>query len=197
MNIILGGAMRCGKTTLAKKSCLTNTVFHLSSDAIRKTVRAQLQKDTTHPLFAWGTIDSLKGTDWEDMHSHRTDELVALFIEEATALQPFLEKNIKQTGGNVLLEGAHILPKFALQIADMAHITYVIDSSPGQYERVAISQKSPIKDFHYVQAWSYFNRAYGEYLQKQCRIYGIRCFDIADMGFEKTMATVAATLAVK
>ncbi|MEO5950676.1 MAG: hypothetical protein ABIQ04_04465 [Candidatus Saccharimonadales bacterium] len=197
MNKILGGAMRCGKTTLAKNICLETNLTRLSSDLIRKKIRSQLEKDSSHPLFAWSTIDSLRGSAWEKKHSENTDELVNLFINEATALQTFIKKEINDTKGDFLLEGSHILPRFALTVTDIAHITYVIDSSPDQFERVARAQKSPDKDFHYVQAWSYFNRAYGKYLQKQCKLYGIRCFDIADMGFEKTMATVAATLTTK
>lgn len=193
---VIGGAMRCGKTTQARLIC-TDDLILISSDMVRKNARLQLVKDVRHPLFAWEEVRVLKGEAWSKEHRERAQELTDIFINESRSLEPYIRKRISESTGDLLVEGSHILPKFALEIADRAHIVYVVDSSQDQYVRIAKAQNKPESDFHYVEAWSHFNRAFGEYIQKQCKLYGIRCYDIADLGFEKTMSTIATTLARK
>src|SRR5664279_2084388 len=169
MNKILGGAMRCGKSTIVRHLCADEDMTRISTDLIRKKTRSQLEKDISNPLFAWGVVDALRGEAWANKHIDDADELVRLFIREIKALQPSILTTVSRSNGDLIIEGAHILPQFALKLTDIAHITYVIDSSPDQYIRVAMQQKTPSKNIHYVEAWSHFNRAYGRYLQKQCK----------------------------
>ncbi len=193
---VLGGAMRCGKTTQARLLCTDKTTL-VSSDAIRKNVRSQLTKDVRHPLFAWEEIRALKGDAWSKEHREYAQKLTDMFINESRSLEPYIRKKISESTGELLVEGSHILPKFAIEIADRSHIVYVIDSSQDQYVRIAKAQNKPESDYHYVEAWSHFNRTFGEYIQKQCKLYGVRCYDIADLGFEKTMSVIATTLTRK
>lgn len=195
MHKVLGGAMRCGKSTIIKHLCADEDLVRISTDQIRKSARSRFKKDVRYPLFAWGTVDALKGDAWVEKHTHSADELVDLFTDEARYLQPYITKTVNETPGELLIEGSHILPKFALTLTDMAHITYIVDTSPDQYIRIAKAQN--VKDIHYVEAWSHFNIAFSIYLRKQCKLYGIRCFDIADLGFEQTIALVTTTLATK
>lgn len=197
MNRVLGGAMRCGKTTQAKFIIRDDDATLLSSDVIRKKVRSKLVKDIHHPLFAWEEVNALKNEAWAKEHREHANKLADVFINESRSLESYIQKSISESSGNLLIEGSHILPKFALKIADIAHIVYVIDTSHDQYMRIAKAQNKPENDYHYVEAWSHFNRAFGLYIQKQCKLYGIRCYDIADLGFEKTMSMIAATLATK
>lgn len=196
LHSVLGGAMRCGKTTQAKLICADDVAL-VSSDTVRKKVRSQLTKDIHHPLFAWEEVRTLKGDAWSKTHRDDADKLTDIFIRESQSLEPYIRKKISETTGDVFVEGSHILPKFALEIADRSHIVYVVDSSQDQYIRIAKAQNKPESEYHYVEAWSHFNRAFGEYIQKQCKLYGIRCYDIADLGFEKTMSVIATTLTRK
>ena len=194
---IIGGAMRCGKTTLVKRIYTELNISHISTDLVRKAARQQANRITESSLFAWEEVDVLKGDVWAKKHIQEADYLAALFTDESRLLEPYILDRLRSEKGNYTLEGSHILPDFALTITDIAHITYIIDTSSDQYKRIVMQHKTPDKDVKYIQAWSYFNRAYGEYIKSQCKIYGIRCYDIADYGFEKTMSMITSTLTAK
>ena len=182
---ILGGAIRCGKSTLAKTTGLTV----LSTDSIRREAREHIT-DTSHPLLAWSEVDRLKGKEWADRHIRGAHELTMLFVEEARSLEPFIQKSLEATDENTLIEGAHILPDFALKLSDPRDIIYIIDTSEDQYKRVFRQQQNEPDELEYVHAWSYFNRALSDYLRLQCQLFGVTYYDISDEGFDETIEAV-------
>lgn len=182
---ILGGAIRCGKSTLAK----TTGLPVLSTDSVRRDARKEIT-DPAHPLLAWSEVDKLKGQEWADRHKDSAHELAMLFMQEARSLEPFVRTSLKTMDEGVLIEGAHILPDFALSLSDPRHIVYIIDTSEDQYKRVSRQQKNKPDEIKYVEAWSYFNRALSDYLRLQCQLFGVVYYDIAEMGFDETIEAV-------
>lgn len=185
MHKVLGGAIRCGKSTLAKSTGLPV----LSTDSIRRDARREIT-DPTHPLLAWSEVDKLKGQEWADRHTKGAHELAMLFIQEARSLEPFIRTSLETVGEDVLIEGAHILPDFALSLSDPRHIVYIIDTGEDQYKRVARQQKNKPNEIEYVEAWSHFNRALSDYLRLQCQLFGVTYYDISDEGFDETIEAV-------
>jgi 2-phosphoglycerate kinase len=192
MIYLIGGAPRCGKTTLSKKLAYKKRVSWISTDLIAAIVKPYVQERAERRRFL---IDS-------------AEDLLLSEIEDAKALWPGIKRfilSLIKWQHDYIIEGVHLFPQL---LEELKHdekwqslqkeikVLYLIKTdekliakglAKGEKETDWLLQCVNTKDdfkkaAHMIQVKS-------EYVEKQASACGYRIVN-TDKGFKKTIASL-------
>ncbi len=115
MIYLIGGAPRCGKTTIAKKLSKKLQIPWLSADTIEGIVFASTPAKDVSRLFPKGVIRKKTGQSNDLMYSkYSTKQITDLYIRQSRTSWPAIEAVVEQEikeGNDYIIEGHQVHPQ--------------------------------------------------------------------------------------
>lgn len=188
MLYFIGGAARCGKSTLAT-SLLAHKLgaAYVSGDALRQTVKPLL------PDFR-RSLDIADTEEYITYYEQQTDAAVSEARQRSRKLWPCIERYITSLNyewtGDIIIESIDIWPEFIYDIKLPYVAAFLVDTSDNQADRV-IAHKSA-QDWmsghnltnHQIQAWAVFNAARSREIMLEAK-ENYYAQDVGIVGFER------------
>jgi 2-phosphoglycerate kinase len=206
---LIGGAARCGKSTLAREVRAATDMQTLSGDALRTTLRR---------VMPYGSIPELhvsraeKIRDEQEFINHHT--LGAQAEIEAkrrqakyvwSVITTYIKEIEHESADSVLVESIDVWPDL-IAVSGLHHrAAFLVNTSPDQAERIIATRGTDPYDWMHANnysdariiAWSEFNRQRSEMVRDMAEEQGYPCFDLAETSFEDSqMAAKDYLLAV-
>lgn len=197
MMYLIGGAARCGKTTLAHRVRKDFDGQVISQDIVTEAIRS-ITTPESHPDIFERATDPIKRDDPPQKRIarlRRRDKVIWTFMKGYfdTAFH---------AGDSVLSEGC-IWPS-ALKELDLDHrAVFIVDTSPDHAERLIHIRDTEEHnnwmrkrqyDDAYIHVWAQFNIERSKLIIQECEELGYPYFDIADGGIEKAHDRAVAYL---
>lgn len=122
---LIGGAPRCGKTTIAKKLSEKISVPWISTDTIESVVAEYVTETDKKRLFPKKVMRELTNNSNDEMYGkYDTDEIVRSYFEQAKGLEKGIEMFLESENKNnnpVILEGYHITPALVKKLGEQGY----------------------------------------------------------------------------
>jgi 2-phosphoglycerate kinase len=114
MIYLIGGAPKCGKTTLAKKLSLKFKIPWVSADTLSVVGREYMEKNEADKKFPWSKIRKIKQDNDSAYKAYNAKEIVKFYITQAKATYKAIDMfslcEIKDEN-NYIIEGYQIEPQ--------------------------------------------------------------------------------------
>lgn len=194
-HIFIGGAARCGKSTLAREVRTSTDMQSLSGDAFRTTLRKTADRGIFPVLH---TPRAEKIPDEESfVNHHSTNAHLEIEAKHAQAkfVWPFIENYVHaiehESSDSVLVESIDVWPDL-IALSGLEHrAAFLVNTSPKQAERIIASRGSDPYDWMHeneysdarIRAWSDFNAQRSMLIRKLAEEAGYLCIDLAEVSF--------------
>lgn len=191
MIYLIGGATRCGKSTLARRVRKEIDGQFISGDALTHTLQAKLRTEWVPDLYVH-KVDPIK----EDDAS--VESKIERLERRDAAMWPYYEQYLKEVEktslDDVLIEG-NVTPERVRELALPHAAVFLVDTSKDQAERLIAIRDGEgfsnnwmkVRNFSddHIRSWALFNARHSELIKDACRAYGYTYFDLAEVGVEK------------
>lgn len=197
MIYLIGGAARCGKTTLARDVRQNFDGQVVSHDAVMVAIRSITTPDTLPDIFD-KDVDPIADDDPPQKRIarlRRRDDVVWKFMKTYFGAAPY-------ANDDVLGEGC-LWPSMLKELNIEHKAVFLVDTSLNHAERlIHIRDTSEYNNWmhdrkytdEYMHLWADFNIERSREIIKECEEFGYRYFDIADNGIEQAHRDAAEYL---
>ncbi|HSX29646.1 MAG TPA: hypothetical protein VLE73_03745 [Candidatus Saccharimonadales bacterium] len=206
-HVLIGGAARCGKSTLSREIRKSTDLQTISGDAFRTTLRKTVAKGIFPVLHA---PRAEKIPDEQDFISHHATN-AAVEIEakrvQAKFVWPFIERYIQEveheSEDGVLVESIDVWPDLIATSGLIHRAAFLVDTSASsQAERIIASRGRDPHDWMHqnqysngrIKAWSEFNAQRSVMIRDMAEEEGYLCVDLAETSFAEGQLTARAYL---
>lgn len=205
-HLLIGGAARCGKSTLAREVRRSTDMQTLSGDAFRTTLRK------TAPRGTFPTLHVARAEKIQDeqafIERHSTNAAVEIETKRAQAefVWPFIENYLRaiehESEDSVLVESIDVWPDL-ISVSGLCHrAAFLVNTSPDQAERIISTRETDPYDWMHenrysddrIRAWTEFNVQRSNLIKELAITTGYLCVDLAETTFSEGQATAKAYL---
>lgn len=194
-HIFIGGAARCGKSTLAREVRTSTNMQSLSGDAFRTTLRKTAEHGTFPVLHTPRAEKIPDEKSFVDYHSTNAHLEVEAKRTQANFVWPYIENYIHaiehESADSVLVESIDVWPDL-IALSGLEHrAAFLVNTSPEQAERIIASRGLDPYDWMHqneysdarIRAWSNFNAQRSTLIQNLAEKAGYLCVDLAEVSF--------------
>ncbi len=205
-HLLIGGASRCGKSTLARKVRQSTDVQTFSGDAFRTTLR------TTAPRCVFPALHLARAEKFQDeqafIEHHSTKAAAEIDTKrlQAKFVWPFIENYMSavehESGDTVLVDSIDVWPDL-VALSGLSHrAVFLVDTSPDQAERIISTRGTDPYDWIHekrysddqIRAWTEFNVQRSALIKELAGRAGYLCVDLAGTTFSEAQAAAKGYL---
>lgn len=202
----VGGAARCGKSTLSREIRRSTDLQFISGDAFRTTLRKTVAKGI-FPILDAPRAEKIP--DEQDfIKHHSTNAAIEIEAKRAQAkfVWPFIERYIHEveheSGDGVLVESIDVWPDLIATSGLVHRAAFLVNTSPHQAKRIIDSRGDDPYDWMHqneysdgrIRAWSEFNAQRSVMIRDMAVDLGYLCVDLAETSFEDSQSIARAYL---
>lgn len=209
MIYLIGGAPRCGKTTLSKFIQKKKGISFISMDVLRPMIMASFNKSEHKKRFPSSSIKIPKGKFQFEVID--TKQAISIMNFECKTTWPptkaLIEKLVERREDYVI-EGANLMPKYVHQLrhTDLwkhIRVVYLVKTDFDKTKKGFASNSKGIHDWMYpyikddetrITMAAKYVCGYGKYFEKEAKKYGFNVFNTAN-DFKKTLKKAYTFLA--
>lgn len=193
MIYLIGGAPRCGKTTLSKKLAQKLGLRWFASDSLRPIALAYTPKEEHPKKFPFvGMYDDIGHDNDVFFGKNSAEEILNADIVESIAIWPGLKEFIKHesiVGEGIVIEGSHLLPELVNELRgekffNDLRIAYLIKEDEQKILDGFSKNNSGFdwlvrntKDEETLPRAARMVSVYGEFFKKEAEKYGFEVFN--------------------
>ncbi|MEO7364024.1 MAG: hypothetical protein ABIV43_00755 [Candidatus Saccharimonadales bacterium] len=194
-HILIGGAARCGKSTLAREVRESTDMQSLSGDAFRTTLRKTAERGTFPALHVARAEKIPAEKSFVDHHSTNAHLEIETKRTQARFIWPYIENYIlaieHESTDSVLVESIDVWPDLIAMSGLRHRAAFLVNTSPDQAERIIASRGTNPYDWMHeneysdarIRAWSDFNAQRGTLIRDLAEEAGYLCVDLAEVSF--------------
>lgn len=205
-HIFVGGAARCGKSTLSREIRKSTDLQFISGDAFRTTLRKTVAKGT-FPILDVPRAEKIPD-EQEFIDHHSTNATIEIEAKRTQAkfVWPFIERYIHEveheSEDGVLVESIDVWPDLIATSGLIHRAAFLVNTSPRQAERIIASRGNDPYDWMHqngysdgrIRAWSEFNAQRSVMIRDMAADLGYLCVDLAETSFEEGQSSAKAYL---
>lgn len=210
MFYLVGGALRCGKTTLSKKLAAKKGIPWISSDTLESVVLVSIDEKKRQALFPkWAIRQKTKQSNEALYSQYSTDEIVSAYIQQGKstwdALEMFVECEMK-AGHSYVIEGYHVMPELADRLVkrfgkDAIRCVFLgkqdaqkIAKGFSAYETEGSWVKSKSASEEVYRSIAAMIADFSRYFEEQARDFGFEYREIGLASFQKDLDEIVGML---
>ena len=194
-HVLIGGAARCGKSTLALEIRKSMDIQTLSGDAFRTSLRKTSPYGTFPALHVARAEKIRDEAAFIEHHSVNAGMEIEAKRQQATFVWPFIENYLRavehESGSSVLVESIDVWPDLIAASGLHHRAAFLVNTSPDQADRIISSRgRDPYDWMHQneysdgrIVAWSEFNMRRSEMIRDMAEKAGYLCLDLAEVSF--------------
>lgn len=194
-HILIGGAARCGKSTLAREIRQSTDMHTLSGDAFRTTLRKTTTKGT-FPTLHVPRAEKIHGEQaFIEHHTIEAETEIKAKRAQAKFVWPFIENYLRaiehESDDSVIVESIDVWPDL-IALSGLAHkAAFLVNTSPDQAGRIISARGTDPYDWMHenrysderIYAWSEFNIQRSNLIKDLALNAGYLCVDLAETPF--------------
>jgi 2-phosphoglycerate kinase len=201
MIYLIGGAPRCGKTTLSKTIASKKRISFISMDVLRPMIMASFKKGEWKKIFPSENIETPKGKFQFEVIDSR-EAVKIMNIESSTTWPPIkalIEKLIEREEDYVI-EGANLMPKYLKQLKRTKYrkhirVVYLVKTDLEKIKNGFAKTTKGVYDWMYpyikgdddrITMAAQYVQGYGRYFEKEAKKNGFDVFNTQD-NFNKVL----------
>ena len=200
-HVFIGGAARCGKSTLAREIRQSTDIQTLSGDALRTSLRKTALAGIFPILHAPRPEKISDEQTFIKRHSVDRGLEVEAKRQQAAFVWPFIENYVRaiehESNDSVLVESIDVWPDL-IAASGLAHrAAFLVNTSPEQAERIISTRGTDRFDWIHenrysdarIRAWSEFNVSRSITIRELADMHGYLCVDLAATSFSEAQET--------
>jgi 2-phosphoglycerate kinase len=195
-HVLIGGAARCGKSTLSREIRRSTDLQTISGDAFRTTLRKTVARGIFPILHAPRAEKILDEQDFINHHAANAAVEIEAKRAQAKFVWPFIERYIQEveheSEDGVLVESIDVWPDLIATSGLIHRAAFLVDTSAdSQAERIIASRDNDPYDWMHqnnysdgrIKAWSEFNAQRSVMIRDMANEEGYLCVDLAETPF--------------
>ena len=194
-HLLIGGAARCGKSTLAREVRRSTDMHTLSGDAFRTTLRKTAPRGTFPNLHVARAEKIQDEQAFIDHHSVNAAVEIETKRSQAKFVWPFIENYLSavehESEDTVLVESIDVWPDLIAASGLSHRAAFLVNTSPEQAERIISTRETDPYDWIHenrysddrIRAWSEFNVQRSKFIKNLAANVGYLCVDLAETSF--------------
>jgi len=206
-HILIGGAARCGKSTLSRAVRKSVDIQTISGDAFRTTLRKTVAEGV-FPVLHAARAEKISDEQAFIIH-HATNAAVEIAAKHTQAefVWPFIERYIREveheSNDGVLVDSIDVWPDLIAASGLVHRAAFLVDTSASsQAARIIASRGSDPHDWMHqneysddrIKAWSEFNAQRSAVIRDMAVEEGYLCVDLAETSFAEGQLAAKAYL---